>query len=36
VNHLKWIWWEHWRCRACTAADKDCACGGTSRWVMDL
>ena len=36
VNHLKWIWWEHWHCRACTAAHKDCACGATSRWVMYL
>jgi hypothetical protein len=36
VNHLKWIWWEHWHCRACTVAHKDCACGATSRWVMYL
>jgi hypothetical protein len=36
VNHLKWIWWEHWTCRACTVRHKDCACGATSRWVMYL
>jgi hypothetical protein len=36
VNHLKWIWWEHWSCRACTVKHKDCACGSTSRWVMYL
>ena len=36
VNHLKWIWWEHWHCRACTVVHKDCSCGQTSRWVMYL
>ena len=36
VNHLKWIWWEFWTCRACTVAHKDCTCGRTSRWVMYL
>ena len=36
VNHLKWIWWEHWSCRACTVKHKDCACGSTSRWLMYL
>jgi hypothetical protein len=36
VNHLKWIWWEHWNCRACTAKHKDCACGATARWMMFL
>jgi hypothetical protein len=36
VNHLKWIWWEHWSCRACSAKHKDCACGATARWVMYL
>ena len=36
VNHLKWIWWEHWHCRACTVVHKDCACGQTNRWVMYL
>jgi hypothetical protein len=34
VNHLKWIWWEHWNCRACTEKHKDCACGATARWKM--
>jgi hypothetical protein len=36
VNHLKWIWWEYWDCRRCTAKHKDCACGATSRWLMYL
>jgi hypothetical protein len=36
VNHLKWIWWEYWSCRACTVKHKDCACGATSRWLMYL
>ena len=36
LNHLKWIWWEHWSCRGCTAKHKDCACGATSRWLMFL
>ena len=36
VNHLKWIWWEHWSCRACTVKHKDCACGSTRAWVMFL
>ena len=36
VNHLKWIWWEHWDCRGCAAKHKDCACGATARWLMYL
>ncbi len=36
LNHLKWIWWEYWDCRQCTAKHKDCACGATSRWFMYL
>jgi hypothetical protein len=36
VNHLKWIWWEYWSCRACRVKHKDCACGSTSRWLMYL
>ena len=36
VNHLKWIWWENWDCRTCSSKHKDCACGGTARWVMYL
>jgi hypothetical protein len=36
VNHLKWIWWENWHCRACTIVHKDCSCGRTNRWVMFL
>jgi hypothetical protein len=35
VNHLKWIWWEHWTCRKCDQKHKSCACGGT-KWVMYL
>ena len=34
VNHLKWIWWEHWSCRHCAVKHKDCACGATQRWLM--
>jgi hypothetical protein len=36
VNHLKWIWWEHWDCRRCSSKHKDCACGSTARWIMYL
>jgi hypothetical protein len=36
VNHLKWIWWEHWSCRACLVKHKDCSCGSTARWIMYL
>ena len=36
VNHLKWIWWEHWDCRACSSKHKDCTCGSTARWFMYL
>ena len=36
VNHLKWIWWEHWTCRHCSQKHKDCACGATARWMMFL
>ena len=34
VNHLKWIWWEHWNFRHCSAKHKDCGCGATARWKM--
>jgi hypothetical protein len=36
VQHLKWIWWEYWDCRRCTAKHKDCSCGATRSWVMFL
>ena len=36
LNHLKWIWWEHWSCRSCSVKHKDCACGSTARWIMYL
>jgi hypothetical protein len=34
LNHLKWIWWEHWSCRKCGAKHRHCAC--SSKWVMYL
>jgi len=36
VQHLKWIWWEYWDCRSCSAKHKDCSCGATRSWVMFL
>jgi hypothetical protein len=36
VQHLKWIWWEHWSCRNCSTKHKDCGCGSTARWLMYL
>jgi hypothetical protein len=36
VNHLKWIWWENWSCKACTARHKDCGCPASKKWVMYL
>jgi hypothetical protein len=36
VQHLKWIWWEHWDCRGCSSKHKDCGCGSTARWLMYL
>jgi hypothetical protein len=36
VQHLKWIWWEHWDCRGCSSKHKDCGCGATRSWVMFL
>jgi hypothetical protein len=36
VNHLKWIWWEHWDCRSCSSKHMHCACGSTARWIMFL
>ncbi|HEY8107281.1 MAG TPA: hypothetical protein VIC70_01145 [Gaiellaceae bacterium] len=36
IQHLKWIWWEHWDCRHCSAKHKDCACGATHSWIMFL
>ena len=34
INHLKWIWWEHWSCGKCGRKHKDCAC--SSKWIMYL
>ena len=36
VQHLKWIWWEHWDCRQCRRKHKECGCGATSTWIMYL
>jgi len=36
IQHLKWIWWENWDCRGCSAKHKDCSCGETPLWVMYL
>jgi hypothetical protein len=38
VNHLKWIWWENWACRACAQKHKDCGCerGQRSKFFMYL
>ena len=35
LNHLKWIWWTQWDCRACGAKHEHCACGD-SKWIMYL
>jgi hypothetical protein len=34
INHLKWIWWEHWDCGKCGGKHKDCGC--SSKWIMYL
>jgi hypothetical protein len=34
INHLKWIWWEHWDCGKCGRKHKDCGC--SSKWIMYL
>lgn len=34
LNHLRWIWWEYWRCRDCGREHKRCDC--RVKWVMYL
>jgi hypothetical protein len=33
MQHLRWIWWEFWDCRACGVKNKDCGCQ-KSRWQL--
>ena len=35
IYHLKWIWWEHWKCRSCGIQNKSCACA-LPRWFKYL
>lgn len=35
VTHLRWIWWEYWRCRACGVVNRRCDCG-RARKLMRL
>jgi hypothetical protein len=36
IYHLKWLWWEHWRCRTCRTEIKHCSCGPLPRWFTYL
>jgi hypothetical protein len=36
IYHLKWIWWEHWMCRSCGTANKNCSCGPPPKWFKYL
>jgi hypothetical protein len=36
VNHLKWIWWNHWHCRTCGVRNRDCACSEKWKWMVLL
>jgi len=36
LYHLKWIWWEHWMCRSCGTANKNCSCGPPPKWFKYL
>jgi hypothetical protein len=36
IYHLKWIWWENWSCKSCTAKHKDCECAASKKWIMYL
>lgn len=36
VNHLRWIWWEHWDCRGCGEKNRACGCESSKRWLMYL
>ena len=33
LQHLRWIWWEHWDCRDCGAKNKHCGCQ-KFRWQL--
>jgi len=33
IQHLRWIWWEHWDCRRCRSKNKHCACPGF-KWQI--
>ena len=34
INHLKWIWWTQWQCRACGAKNRDCPCTDKWKWMV--
>lgn len=36
VNHLKWIWWNHWQCRKCGIRNRDCGCSDKWKWMVLL
>ena len=36
VNHLKWIWWNHWQCRKCCVRNRDCGCSDKWKWMVLL
>jgi len=36
VNHLKWIWWNHWLCRTCGVRNRECACSDKWKWMVLL
>ena len=36
VNHLKWIWWTQWDCRACGNKNRDCPCSDKWKWTVYL
>ena len=35
LQHLRWIWWEHWSCRGCGVKNKDCGCR-KRKWQLYL
>ena len=34
INHLKWIWWTQWQCRACGVKNRDCGCTDKWKWMV--
>ena len=34
INHLKWIWWTQWQCRACGVTNRDCDCTDKWKWMV--